>query len=162
MDKRRQLHPIVSGLSTLLCLWALGACGRPFPPVHTPPAPEIIREIPAKKAPEPSSYVHTVRWTTETLSLIARWYTGSASNWPVIARNNPTLDPNRLAIGDVVSIPLDKMTTDRPMPRSFLPVPTPQARRVPPPSPPVAEELFGPMDAPPLADDDDDLFPPMR
>lgn len=163
MDKRGQLHPIISGLSTLLCLLVLGACVRGVPPAHTPPAPKIIRGIPAEKTPEPSSYVHSVRWPTESLSLIARWYTGSASNWRMIARNNPTLDPNRLAIGDVVSIPLGKMTTGRPMPHAFLPAPASQVRHSPPPSPPIAEELFGPMDAPPLADDaDDDLFPPIN
>lgn len=160
MDKCSQRHPIIKGLLTLLCLMILGACVHPVPPDHAPPA----WEMPAQKESAPhgsSSYSHSVRWPTETLSLIARWYTGSASSWRKIARYNPSLDPNRLAIGDVVAIPMSMMTTRRPMPRTFLPAPARPVRR--PPSPPPAEELFGPMDAPPLIDDaDNDLFPPMN
>ena len=40
-------------------------------------------------------FEHRVKWSGETLSLIAKWYTGSYGNWKAIAQANSGLNPNR-------------------------------------------------------------------
>lgn len=81
-------------------------------------------------------YVHQVKWEGETLSIVAKWYTGSLNNWKAIIKANPNLDPNRIVIGNDVRIPDDLLITRKPMPKSFLTgfelekkskLPTPQA-----------------------------------
>ena len=61
-------------------------------------------------------YRHKVRWPGESMSLIARWYTGSSNNWRKLARANPRLNPNRIRKGDVISIPPALLKTREPMP----------------------------------------------
>jgi LysM repeat protein len=71
--------------------------------------------------PEQISYFkHRVKWSGETLSLIARWYTGSYGNWKAIAQANPGLDPNRIAVGDTIKIPPQMMKTKKPLPRKVV------------------------------------------
>jgi len=65
-------------------------------------------------------YVHQVKWEGETLSIVAKWYTGSLNNWKAIAKVNPALDPNRIVIGSDIRIPADLLITRKPMPKSFL------------------------------------------
>ena len=65
-------------------------------------------------------YVHTVRWPGESLSIIAKWYTGSLDNWRAIARENPELDPDRITMGTKVRIPKKLLKTEDPMPRKFV------------------------------------------
>ena len=73
--------------------------------------------------PEPkfAEIEHTVQWSGEYLSLIAKWYTGSSSNWKTIAEANPELNPNSIRIGQKILIPKTLAKTEDPMPRSFLP-----------------------------------------
>jgi hypothetical protein len=49
--------------------------------------------------------VHYVTHGGETLSIIARWYTGDISNTGKLTRINQITDPGNLNIGDVVLIP---------------------------------------------------------
>jgi hypothetical protein len=71
--------------------------------------------------PEGADYFkHRVKWPGETLSLIARWYTGSYGNWKTIAQANPGLDPNRIAVGDTINIPPKMMKTKEPLPRKVV------------------------------------------
>jgi hypothetical protein len=88
----------------------------PAPVPKTQPAPPATAPSPAK----PSPYEHTVRWTGETLSLIAQWYTGSWRNWKALADANPNLNPDRIAIGDVILIPTDLLKTQQPLPHDFV------------------------------------------
>jgi hypothetical protein len=67
-----------------------------------------------------SYYEHKVRWERETLSLIAKWYTGSQENWKVLAKDNPWLEPNDLSIGHKIFIPRNLLKTKKPMPRDFV------------------------------------------
>ncbi len=60
---------------------------------------------------------HTVLWPGESMSLIARWYTGSFKNWRKLAKANPAINPNRIKKGDVVVIPPDLLTTREPLPQ---------------------------------------------
>jgi len=62
-------------------------------------------------------FEHTVRWRGESLSLIARWYTGRLENWKALARANPDLNPNRIMVGNVIYIPQEMMNTKEPLPR---------------------------------------------
>ena len=62
-------------------------------------------------------YQHTVRWSGESLSLIARWYTGSSGNWRKLAKANPRLNPNRIKKGNVIMIPPALLKTKEPLPQ---------------------------------------------
>ena len=109
-------------LNTLLiCIalvWIVSGC------THRETIPESKPNISAVKAKEehkPGEIVHTVQWSGEYLSLIAKWYTGSSSNWKTIAEANPELNPNSIRIGQKILIPKTLAKTEEPMPRSFLP-----------------------------------------
>ena len=65
-------------------------------------------------------FEHRVKWPGETLSLIAKWYTGSYGNWKAIAQANPGLNPNLIAVGDSISIPPEMMKTQKPLPRKVV------------------------------------------
>ena len=62
-------------------------------------------------------FKHTVRWRGESLSLIAKWYTGHYENWKALARVNPNLNPHRIMVGDIIYIPLEVMQTKERLPR---------------------------------------------
>ena len=62
-------------------------------------------------------YQHTVHWSGESLSLIARWYTGSSGNWRKLAKANPRLNPNRIKKGNVIMIPPALLKTKEPLPQ---------------------------------------------
>jgi nucleoid-associated protein YgaU len=62
-------------------------------------------------------YRHTVRWSGESLSLIARWYTGASGNWRKLAKANPRLNPNRIKKGNVIVIPPALLKTREPLPQ---------------------------------------------
>ena len=62
-------------------------------------------------------YRHTVRWPGESMSLIARWYTGSTNNWRKLAKANPRLNPDRIKKGNVILIPSALMKNREPLPQ---------------------------------------------
>lgn len=76
-------------------------------------------------------YEHTVRYTGESLAIIAKWYTGDARNWSVLAKENPDVSPNTMRIGDLVQIPRSMVTNTEPMPRSFIASQTPKIKKAP-------------------------------
>ena len=55
----------------------------------------------------------------ESLSVIARWYTGSAGNARILAQITPNLRETDLRKGDVVFIPLELSRRTEPMSRSY-------------------------------------------
>ena len=65
-------------------------------------------------------FEHRVKWSGESLSLIARWYTGRYGNWKAIARANPGLNPNKIAVGNIIYIPPEMMKTKKPLPRKVV------------------------------------------
>jgi hypothetical protein len=72
----------------------------------------------ASTRPHQNNYFeHRVKWPGESLSLIAKWYTGSYGNWKAIAQVNPGLNPNRIAVGDIINISPEMMKTKKPLPR---------------------------------------------
>lgn len=68
----------------------------------------------------PDYLKHKVQWSGETLSLIAKWYTGRYGNWKALAKENPGLDPNRIAVGDIINIPTDMLKSKEPLPRKVI------------------------------------------
>lgn len=80
---------------------------------------------------------HTIRYSGETLAVIAQWYTGSAVNWNRIMEHNPDVSPTALRLGQVIQIPLELVVKDDPMPESFLRQTRP---RPAPPSPEAPDE----------------------
>ena len=139
-------HSLLNTL--LLCtamLWISSGC------THRETIPESKSEVSpveAKEATKPAEIEHTVQWSGEYLSLIAKWYTGSSSNWKTIAEANPELNPNSIRIGQKILIPKTLAKTEEPMPRSFLPSSSSNNGRVKSPSPeqPVPEEvLYAPI-----------------
>jgi hypothetical protein len=74
----------------------------------------------AKAPPKPSYYYHRVKYSGETLSIIAKWYTGDADNWQALTKANPKLNPNRILLGDKIRIPRKLLNTKKPLTRSFV------------------------------------------
>ncbi len=66
------------------------------------------------------SYYHTIQYQGESLSLIAKWYTGKTSNWRKIAEKNPELNPLRIKINHRVLIPEELLTNRTPMGKDFV------------------------------------------
>jgi len=62
-------------------------------------------------------FKHTVRWSGESLSLIAKWYTGAFTNWKNLAKANPRIKPNYIKAGDVIWIPPRLLKTRIPLPQ---------------------------------------------
>jgi hypothetical protein len=73
-----------------------------------------------KSKPRSSYYYHKVKYPGESISIIAKWYTGDVKNWHSVAKVNPKLDPNRITVGDKIRIPNKLLHTQKPMPRSFV------------------------------------------
>ncbi len=80
--------------------------------------------------PPSPTFVHTVRWSGETLMIIAKWYTDKSDNWRALADANPHINPNRIFIANKISIPEKLLKTRQPMPREFVPQPGPKSKKV--------------------------------
>ena len=65
-------------------------------------------------------YFHQVRWQGETLSMIAKWYTGDWKNWKALAEVNPWLKPDNMFTGLKVKIPRQLLKNQKDMPREFV------------------------------------------
>ena len=65
-------------------------------------------------------FFHQVRWEGETLSLIAKWYTGDWRNWKALAEVNPWVEPNNMFAGLKVKIPRQLLKNQKDMPREFV------------------------------------------
>jgi hypothetical protein len=92
-----------------------------------------------KAKPKPSYYYHKVKYPGETLSIIAKWYTGEVENWR-------KLMPRSFVVG---SAKIKKQRPSSPTPSDVKTTKTSQKRsESPPPSPPPDDievlELFGP------------------
>ena len=107
-----------------------------------------------EQLPQEAYFLHTVKWSGESLSIIADWYTGTIKNWELLAKHNPHLDPNRIFIGDIIRIPKTEMKTQKPMPKEFLRKFYPEGEKAEDEIPSEAleeePELFGPK---PLQDE---------
>jgi LysM repeat protein len=119
--------------------------------------------------PEPCFYLHKVCWPEETLSHIAKWYTGTVKNWNAIAKANPELDPKKIDIGDTISIPEELLTSRKPMPHSFVRASvrknsTPLSSSKKTSTPSESPKLFEPIESEPSTKETDSakLFGPVE
>ncbi len=138
------------------------------PPTPAPPAvPPVTPRQPAAPLPGPPAkveptekmtyLVHTVKWSGETVSIIAGWYTGDIENWKALAEANPNINPNRIYEGNKILIPEKLLKTRDPMTKEFVekfypkPKPKPAPSKPAPSQPKDKEEeldLFGPKTSP--------------
>jgi len=81
-------------------------------------AESAARETPLRR--QPKYLVHTVRWSGESLSIIAKWYTGQFKNWKILANFNSKLKPDRIFVGQTIRVPEALLRTRDRMPRSFV------------------------------------------
>ena len=140
---------------------------KPKTPVGAPDTPSL--EIPVPATSEPRIYLHKVRWAGETLSHIAKWYTGAIKNWKAIAKVNSELDPKKIDVGDTIAIPEVLLTSRKSMPHSFIRASL-QKKAVPLSSskkiliPLESTKLFGPIESEPstIETDSSELFGPVE
>jgi len=112
----------------------------------TPPIEEEAQPL-----QRPTPFVHTVQWPQETVSIIAKWYTGEFENWKALMDTNPKLKRNRISIGSKILIPEDFLKTRESMPQEFLAKFTSKKKKKASPSTPPPEEekepdLIGPKE----------------
>ncbi len=104
--------------------------------------------------------VHIVQYPKETLSIVAKWYTGEIGNLESLANANPNIDPDHLFLGNEVFIPEHLVKTREPMPKEFISkfYQQPKKKRAPlkPAKKPKKKvpEIKGPA---PLPEDEDDF-----
>lgn len=153
-------------LSLILSFVCAGCVSKSTEEMETSiqPATETLAEYPGAvyeagdEAYPGGYYIHTVKLPDESLSIIAKWFTGDLMNWEVLAQCNPNINPNRIFLGNKIRIPREIMTRQAPMTSEFVMESQPQAKKktvhadtAPPavqtaPEPAVEEEpmLFGP------------------
>jgi hypothetical protein len=108
------------------------ASPEPVPPPKTEPPPAPVPPPPVRQEPPPPPpaakeikpqelyFMHTVKWSGETLSTIALWYTGDQSHWKTIAQANPSLNPNRIQGGHEILIPERLIKNRNPLPKEYV------------------------------------------
>ncbi|MDH4267526.1 MAG: hypothetical protein OEW45_18010 [Deltaproteobacteria bacterium] len=163
-------------IGVMICIGCRASAPKtetPAPPPSAPapaaaPAPAVQPQpkaaVPALRPPAETApaekinyYVHTVKWSGETVSIIAGWYTGDIENWKTLAQANPDINPARIFMGNKIFIPEDLLKTREPMPKEFVDSFYPKAKTKTPPSKPVPSpqkdkeeepDLFGPKQYP--------------
>jgi hypothetical protein len=125
----------------------------PAPPVAPSPAPPAPAATTAPPAPNGDYIFHKV-YAGETLATIAKWYSGNANNWKVLASHNLDKEPFKLKAQEVVRIPLKLASANKEQP-GFSTASTKAGVRkgqktsspspaAPGPTPPVTGPAFGP------------------
>ena len=119
---------------------------QPPEPLDIPPdsRPDAIYKQRYRAVPSSGYYTHTVKLPGESLSIIAKWFTGDLKNWETLAKYNPTINPNRIFLGDKIRIPRHLMIRHDRMTLEFIEESQPKPRqRVSPAAPPeeTGEEL---------------------
>ena len=115
---------LVKILVGLTFLWAGSSCatieGLFRPEAEKGQAKSATVRPTKSKSPQTAQFMHTVRWPGESLSLIAKWYTGSYKNWRTLAKANPRINADHIKIGDKIIIPKKLLKTKKSMPRDFV------------------------------------------
>ena len=75
-------------------------------------------------------YIHKVIFPDESISIIAKWFTGDLNNWKVLAKCNPKINPNRIFLGDEIRIPRILMTRQEPITHEFVEQAQPGPKRI--------------------------------
>jgi hypothetical protein len=71
-------------------------------------------------APQKPQFVHTVKYPGETLSIIAKWYTGDVNNWEILANANPHIDYNKMVPGNNIFIPENLLKNKKALTKNFV------------------------------------------
>ena len=106
--------------------------------------PGAIYERGGRAVPSSGYYTHAVKLPGESLSIIAKWFTGDLKNWETLAKHNPAINPNRIFLGDKIRIPRHLMIRHDLMTQEFIEESQPKPRqRIFPSAPPekTGEEL---------------------
>ena len=67
-----------------------------------------------------SYFLHTARWSWETMYYVAEWYTGDAQNAKALTEINPDVKPQKIAVGSKIRIPVSLLTTREPLPQNYI------------------------------------------
>jgi LysM domain-containing protein len=127
----------------------------PTAPGATPQGKIPPAAAPAKPVlPEGTTFfVHTVKFSGETVSIIAAWYLGDKMRFDVLAVANPEINPTLIKVGMKIKIPETAMKTRETMPKEFVDgfYGRPRKEKPSPSEPPKEEEpeLIGPKESPP-------------
>ncbi len=130
---------------------------EPAPKKTPSQTPASAPGAPSGEVRKESYYTHTVKWSGETISIIAAWYTGDLNNWKALAevmtQNNPNANVNRIHAGDKVLIPESLLKTRDPITKEFVDsfYSKSKPEKAPPKRPQAEEEepaLFGPKELP--------------
>ncbi len=149
---------ILLGLIAIVLVFAWNGCAF-LDKKLTEPRVDEREQAPPKEEVRPlkksAGLMHRTQWRGETLSIIAKWYTGKFKNWKALAKANPKLNPNRILIGNKIHIPEDLLKTREPMPQEFLTEFTSRPKKKgaaskskPPPEEETEPVLFGPKEYP--------------
>lgn len=111
--KERRLAVSHWSVIGILCFLLLTGCPQNSDQTTPPPANNRAND-------KPGDVEHRIAYSGETLAIIANWYTGKSTNWPLIRDANPGLRPERLNLGQVVRIPGDLVVERNPLPRRVL------------------------------------------
>ncbi len=121
-------------------------------PVAPPPPPPALttKDPPAANG----DYLFHKVYAGETLATIAKWYSGNANNWKVLASHNLDKEPFKLKAQEVVKIPLTLASANKEQPGFSTASPkagvrqgkktTPPTSTTAPGPPPVTGPAFGP------------------
>jgi len=112
------------------------------------PSGDIKPEGKKARSRQPARHlVHRVRWPGETLSIVAKWYTGEFNNWKSLADFNPKLKPDRIWVGQEILVPKGLLRTRESLPQSFVSQFAGRSKKKKsPPKEDNALPLFGPRD----------------
>ena len=69
---------------------------------------------------KPTDIVHTVQYHGEALSIIADWYTGELENWTELAQHNPSIDANKLELGEKIKVPYSLVINANPFKQAHI------------------------------------------
>jgi hypothetical protein len=105
----------------IVCAGCVAKTEQNVKPLAEPPAeyPRVVQEEKVVTYPD-GYYIHTVKFPQENISIIAKWFTGDATNWEVLAACNPTINPNRIFLGNEIKIPRNIMTRQDAMTLEFV------------------------------------------
>ena len=107
---KQSMRSLIMGMAVVAagCTAAQAPAPAPAPVAVPPPAVTYIE--------------HTIKYSGETLALIAAWYTGKATNWTAIQEANPGLKPEYLRLGQVIRIPEQLVVKREELPKSYVKV----------------------------------------
>ncbi len=129
------------------------------PPPRSGPSPQEPVPSPSAQPPKEETYfTHIVKWSGETVSIIAAWYTGDIENWKILGevmlKHHPNADIKRIYVGNKILIPESLLKTREPMPKDFVDSFYKKSKPDKGPSKPTPSEpdeepkLFGPKESP--------------